>query len=387
MKKTLKNIIICICIIYFILSLSSLLITKELIHEQWMTIVDVLKDNETEPVKSLYIELNKIIDTNLIIVGISALIGTIIGLVISKRESSVTRYIVYFIVGFVLYSFLWIGINYLINLSVGNGKYVEFIELYKEVLKPVIISYIMLYIVSIVVIIKYNKNRVKELNETLNNKIEKDEKAKRKINIKIIIKIVVGIIVLSICIFVAIVTRKMVILTKYNEKMSEINNSNNCYIKEEWGSGDSSETYYKDGITVYKTEDDISYRNINTKEWIQYDLINKTVLDTSKYATEEVWKSVEFQDKFITGNINYVGKLNLLISSFKVKIYTEELDGRECYVFETKDGYNKKYIDKETFLKEKNITYNSAHKENTVQYLTYEIGTVTDEDVAKPVFE
>ena len=157
MKKTLKNIIICICIIYFILSLSSLLITKELIHEQWMTIVDVLKDNETEPVKSLYIELNKIIDTNLIIVGISALIGTIIGLVISKRESSVTRYIVYFIVGFVLYSFLWIGINYLINLSVGNGKYVEFIELYKEVLKPVIISYIMLYIVSIVVIIKYNK--------------------------------------------------------------------------------------------------------------------------------------------------------------------------------------------------------------------------------------
>ena len=153
MKKTLKNIIICICIIYFILSLSSLLITKELIHEQWMTIVDVLKDNETEPVKSLYIELNKIIDTNLIIVGISALIGTIIGLVISKRESSVTRYIVYFIVGFVLYSFLWIGINYLINLSVGNGKYVEFIELYKEVLKPVIISYIMLYIVSIVVII------------------------------------------------------------------------------------------------------------------------------------------------------------------------------------------------------------------------------------------
>ena len=154
MKKTLKNIIICICIIYFILSLSSLLITKELIHEAWLSIMDLQNEDEVTTIKEGYDKMESLININLTILGTSTLIGTMLGLLISIKESSIKRYIVYFIVGFVVYSLIWTGVNYLVNLGAENGKYVKFIGLYQEILKPVIISYIMLYVAVVSGIIK-----------------------------------------------------------------------------------------------------------------------------------------------------------------------------------------------------------------------------------------
>ena len=77
----------------------------------------------------------------------------------------------------------------------------------------------------------------------------------------------------------------------------------------------------------------------------------------------------------------------ILLRSFEMKIYTEEVDGRECYVFDYKRSDRKLYIDKETFLEVKSVSYDSLRKEESALNYTYEIGTVTDEDVEKPVFE
>ena len=74
MKKTLKNIIICICIIYFILSLSSLLITKELIHEAWLSIMDLQNEDEVTTIKEGYDKMESLININLTILGTSTLI-------------------------------------------------------------------------------------------------------------------------------------------------------------------------------------------------------------------------------------------------------------------------------------------------------------------------
>ena len=390
MKKTLKNIIICICIIYFILSLSSLLITKELIHEAWLSIMDLQNEDEVTTIREGYDKMESLININLTILGTSTLIGTMLGLLISIKESSIKRYIVYFIVGFVVYSLIWTGVNYLVNLGAENGKYVKFIGLYQEILKPVIISYIMLYVAVVSGIIIYNKNKVKELNETLNNKdnkIEKEGKLQNRIKLKTVIKIVIVMVVLGICIFVAIITRKTTILIKYCEKIAEINNSNNYYMKDEWGTGGATERYYKDGIIVIKEENEIKYGNGKTKEWLTYNLADKTVTDGSEYLTDEVWNSIITIRNDITGNNRYVGKLMILLRSFEMKIYTEEVDGRECYVFDYKRSNRKLYIDKETFLELKSVSYDSLRKEESVLNYTYEIGTVTDEDVAKPVFD
>ena len=71
-----------------------------------------------------------------------------------------------------------------------------------------------------------------------------------------------------------------------------------------------------------------------------------------------------------------------------MNIDTEEIDGRKCYIIQQDKQVNiKSYIDKETFYKVRQVQYDSNGMEQNVVDYTYEIGTVTDEDVAKPVFD
>ena len=391
MKKTLKNIIICICIIYFILSLSSLVLEKGIISENWLRLCDFQSEQETTELKYYYNALQELIETNLIIAGISVLIGAMLGSIISVKESSITKYAVYFVVGFFVYTLLWTGLNYLVNSSYGNIEYMNFIEIYKGILKtPVIISYIILYSTILSGIIIYNKNKVKELNETLKNKENNTKSSKIKIDRKTIKYSIIGIVVLVTVIFVIIIARRTIILIKYSEKISEINNSNNYYIKEEWKNLSTNEKFYKDGIYADKRGDSMAYINLNTKEWLSFDLKDKTMNDQSFNLNDEV-NIVNYIIPVInpiTYSTKSVLRWHCLLEAFKVNIDTEEIDGRKCYVIQQNKQVNiKSYIDKETFYKVRQVQYDSNGMEQNVVYYTYEIGTVTDEDVAKPVFE
>lgn len=391
MKKTLKNIIICICIIYFILSLSSLFLEKGIISENWLSLCDFQNEQETTELKYYYNALQELIDINLIMAGISILIGAMLGSIISVKESSITKYAVYFIVGFFVYSILWTGINYLVNSSYGNIEYMNFIEIYKGILKiPVIISYIILYSTILSGIIIYNKNKVKELNETLKNKENNTKSSKIKIDRKTIKYSIIGIVVLVTVIFVIIIARRTIILIKYSEKISEINNSNNYYIKEEWKNLSTNEKFYKDGIYVNKRAYSMSYINLKTKEWLSFDLNNKTMNDQSFNLNDEpnIVNYIIPVMNPITYSTKSVLRWHCLLEAFKVNIDTEEINGRKCYVIK-KDEYDnyKLYVDKETFYEVRYVQYDSSGMEQSVIDYTYEIGTVTDEDVAKPVFE
>lgn len=415
MKKILKNILISITIIYFIFSILYNGVFKVLHTER----VDMLTKTQSE-IYNIKEEMTygrmllnsasamlSIVNVNLVGILCSLIIGTIVGLIVSVKENSKIKYILYFIFGIIIYNAIWTFIISSIYDSYGLlNVYTNYniIETWEYAFEKTFISYILIYIIVIVANVINNKIQVKNLNENLNknngkNKEDKEDKKRFKISDKIknIIKIgIISIIIISILVVSIVIAQRTIILINYSKAINELNKYQNYYIKEEQNftyEPDSKnnknyiiEKYYKDNILVKKQNNSISYQNEDTKESLHIDQINKKVYQYKCNVREQLLNQFYGDD--------YVRFWKNIILAFNVDIKTQKYDGKEYYKI-TKDNQTV-YLDKESYLpviyiqKSDYGKYDYENKKMKTEYqkleekYTYNFNIVTDEDIQKP---
>lgn len=391
MKKSLKSIIICICVFYFILSVGYTIIGKgyysevlESYNEDTMLNKYYLENTEQkiESLKSLARGNIYCIDINIFILIISACVGTLVGLMISAKENTVAKYILFFIFGNILYSLVWTGIAWLVesNMKIYN---IDFITLYKDTARVVLMSYILLYIAIIAGIIMNNKKQVEELNETLKNKRAIKES---KLNNLPVRKVLITATTLVVLVFIGVIARRSIILINYSKKVESLSENKNYYVKQEYSIGKQKEIYIKNGIIVEKYSDidnsiSMTYINADTQEYIiyNYNTMSMKQLDYNKYVNRtSIYYN--FTNRFYVGTKTRIW--GNIVLAFRVNIKTEKYNGNKCYVIKSNNDTDL-YLDQETYL---NVKEEDTVNSSSVEY-TYEFGNVTDEDVAKPLGE
>lgn len=347
------------------------------------------KDKISDQEERLY-ALIEILEDNIKISVISIGIGILIGLGLSIKENTIARYILLFVFGEGAYCSIWTLITLMIYKTNGD-TFETFLSLFMPTVKSAWTSFVLIYGVIICGIVLSNRQKVKELNETLKGKKEVQTN-KKKLPI---VKILIAIISMTILMFTLVIARRSIILIKFNQKIKELNECNNYYVKGETIKvGETTpyftqERYYKDGIMIYKSDNGnyITYINKNTKELFSY-----SVKENKIYKNE-----VDF-DFLIEGNPFYnftsgyfvyekdVKIWSNIVLAFNVTIKKDSYNGKKCYVID----YNgsKKYVEEKTFLliSEGDVT-TTTQIHNEIDQMTnyiYEFGTTTDEDVVRP---
>lgn len=392
MKKILKNIVLCICIIYFILSLTYSVIYKGFYEESiagYESDTSILsrtdKNNTTADILMEHcVGSLEILDEIIAISIISIVAGGIIGMLKSIEENSIIRYIVIFVFGFLMYYIICKTILILNNKTAYGIGFWYYLNVDARTLLWISISYILFYLAGILSIFVINKIKVNSLNKTLVNSTTKVNENLYK-NVK---RIIIGILIVFCVAFISNITRKSIILIKYSKKINELSNCNNYYekktIKTENQNGgydtSSQELYCKDGVRVYKMGNAQMnfYDNEDIKEYFLYSIENKEFM---KLKDDSV-KGFYLNDSYFTdSNVRIWGNIVL---SLNAKIYSEKLDNKDYYVIQ--NGNVKNYIDKKTYLIKKSIVLDVENKDNEVIISDYdfEFGNITDENVKRP---
>lgn len=183
MKKILKNIILSTLIIFSILSIvtiiysytNSKIIAQNLItnsesskmHQETvtlqenMTIANLMKLNYYNGKLGAINEI-----TNSMIISI--IMGILLGTIISLKENSKAKYLLYFIFGNVIYNTIFTIITKAIYAY--EGIEIKFLENYCYNFGKTIWSYILIYFIIALIIIIINKIRVRKLNKELKQK-------------------------------------------------------------------------------------------------------------------------------------------------------------------------------------------------------------------------
>lgn len=393
MKKTLKNIIICICVLYFILSVGYVAVYKGFYSESIKgTNENSLYSGSLQTFTAIEFYQGQyegrlyILEDFSKIIIISIIIGTLVGLIISSKENSVVKYITTFIFGYLLYCVLWTIITILINKSVSDFISNNFMNIYRDIFPNMLGSYIMFYTAIILGIILKNKIKVNSLNDTLKNPNKKDKSEKI---IKFIKRFIILLIILLVTVFIINTGRKTIILINYSKKVNEISKCNNYYMKEEIKDNymeDVSEIYHKDNVVVYKNKERnlMIYNNENTNEYLNYYLSENKIITLDSDINIKMY---DIRNHFFTDTS--VRKWGNLIVSLYTNIKSEKYNGKDYYVIENNN--NKLYVNKETYLIDREVittktkTLEKGWETNEIiNNYTYEFGNVTDEDVEKP---
>ncbi|MFQ9264743.1 MAG: hypothetical protein ACLR44_06595 [Clostridia bacterium] len=393
MKKIFKNIIICICIVYFILSLIYSIIYKGFYEESvagYESSTSILSGEEKNSTTAEILEAQsvgrlQILDEIIAISVISIVIGIMIGLLKSIEENSVIKYIVIFVFGFLAYYMIFKTILILTNKNAYGVDFWSYLNIDVMTFVCILVSYVLIYLAGILGIFAVNKIKVNYLNKTLLNSERKEKK-----DIYIIIKrVIIGILVILVVSFIGNITRKSIILINYSKKINELSNCSNYYEKKVIKSKNSDESYdistqelyCKNGVSMYVMSDARMdfYCNDNTKEYILYDSEKK---EFKKLKNGNSIKGFYLNNSYFTdSNVKIWGNIVL---SFSMKIYSEDVDNKHYYVFQ--NGNIKKYINKDTYLIEKEIVLNvdNVNDEIIISEYNFEFGNVTDDKVQKP---
>ena len=392
MKKTLKNIVVCICIIYFILSLTYSIIYKGFYEESmagYESDTSILsKTDKINTTADILMEhcvgSLEILDEIIAISVISIVAGVIMGMLKSIEENSVIRYIVIFVFGFLMYYIICKTILVLNNKTAYGIGFWYYLNVDVKTFVWISISYILFYLAGILSIFVINKIKVNSLNKTLVNSTTKINENFYK-NVK---RIIIGILIIFCVVFVSNITRKSIILINYSKKINELSNCNNYYekktikTKNQNGCYDTlnQELYCKDGVRIYKighAQMDF-YDNEWTKEYFLYSVENKEFMKLKDNSV----KGFYLNDSYFTdSNVRIWGNIVL---SLNVKIYSEKLEDKDCYVIQ--NGNVKNYIDKNTYLIKRSVVLDVENKDSEVVISDYdfEFGNITDENVKRP---
>ncbi len=399
MKKTLKNIVACIAIIYLILSIVYTIFSMGLTQEN----IEISKQERETFFNEQKISINQlnqnyrygmqhVCSYHIWFMILSSVIGTSIGCLISLKENSKVKYVLFFILGNVMYTFIWIFIESMLFKAYGAMTQIYFFS-YIEAVKRYFLSYVFVYALLVTATIIVNKYKVKVLNETL--KMQKTQNRKlSKFHItqkqkKNLMKATVVLVILAVIIVGGIITKKSLVLIHYAKKVNEIENCDNFIrvsteFNEENGTTIPYRTttlYHKGSKNVIKEEEqNITYEDIQNKEAIFINTKNKIA---NKMNEQYSFNSMEHVNNvfFTSTAVRIWG--NILLS-FEVSMRTQKVDGIECYVLE-RDSVEV-FINKETYEPIQEIwllaTQNNDSKH--IKKYTYYYGVVTPEEVELP---
>lgn len=409
MKKASKKILIYVAILYFIFSLCYSMYLKGAYTEQLhavessnesMIIIENIGKNKDERLAEYYSKI-EIIDMNLISMSIAVIIGGIIGLIMSVKENSKIKYILYFIFGNIIFNITWTVIQIVIHNSINTFANLSFIRTYINTTLKTLIPYIIMYLLILYANMLNNKQKVKNLNATLNN-----EKVKRefKVNKKAII-IIATILVIIIVILIGMLARRTIILVKYSKAINELVSTENYYIKtiQQFKSLEEgkivnteeymSEFYYKNEITIEKQYRDTEYKSTIYKDKKDMIIINKDYTILQEREDDFERKGIY---NYYYGD-TYPRFWQNIELACTVNIKKVEYNGRACYKIERKDN-DIVYIDSKTYepVGVTNITNYTRTgiredeiKCKTIVEETYTIkkDIVKDEDIVRPNLE
>ena len=406
MKKALKKILIYVTILYFIFSLCYSVYLKGVYTEQLhavessnesMVLIENIGMDKYDWIREYEAKI-EIIDMNLISMSIAVIIGGIIGLIMSVKENSKIKYILYFIFGNIIFNITWTVIQIFIHNSINTFANLSFIRTYINTTLKTLIPYIIVYALILYANMLNNKQKVKNLNASLNN-----EKVKRefKVNKKAII-IIATIAVIIIVILIGMLARRTIILVKYSKAVNELVSTENYYIKiiQQFKSLEKgkivnteeymSEYYYKNGITIEKQYRDTEYKSTIYKDKKDMIIINKDYAILQEREDDFERKGIY---NYYYGD-TYPRVWQNIALACTVNIKKVEYNGRTCYKIERKDN-DIVYIDIKTYepVGVTNITTytrtglrEDETKCKTIVEETYTIkkDVVKDEDIKKP---
>ena len=344
----------------------------------------------------------KIINMNLISMIIALIIGGTIALIMSVKENSKIKYILYFIFGNIIFNISWTVIQIIIHNSINTFVNLSFIRTYINTTVKTFIPYIIMYLLILYANMLNNKQKVKNLNASLNN-----EKVKRefKVNKKAII-IIATIAVIIVVILIGVLARRTIILIKYSKAINKLVSTENYYIKtiQQFKSLEEgkivnteeymSEFYYKNGITIEK-----QYKNTEYKSTIYKDKKDMIIINKDYTILQE--REDDFERRGIYNYYygdTYPRFWQNIALACTVNIKKVEYNGRRCYKIERKDN-DIVYIHSKTYepVGVTNITTYTRTtgiredeiKCKTIVEETYTIkkDVVKDEDIARPSLE
>lgn len=176
MKKRLKIIIFSIVIIYFIFSIGNL-IFNYLTYKNILNSIDLSNSNiekiETESPLS-FSELLKlsrlsgtadIIYQQMFLIFISIILGISIGIVYTLKEFSKIRYLLYFILGYIIYTLALFIIAYFSTKDLELNT----LSIYSYIANHFLLIYILFFIILLIINFIIGKVQIKKLNNKLNN--------------------------------------------------------------------------------------------------------------------------------------------------------------------------------------------------------------------------
>ena len=205
--------------------------------------------------------------------------------------------------------------------------------------------------------------------------------------IKKIFKFILVIFIIALTLIIIKTAQKVSIIDKFMKKAQEYQNVTNFYAKIQDDFG-TREIWRKDekGITKDILNEGTSITYVNGEEL--WNMMNTK--DGDGNETKTAYKSqitqedesaflpvIENSDCFEIED-NLWEKIKL---SFMVKISIEDVDGKECYKIQTKDG-TQIYIKRLDFMKIKEV-----NSDITTQLMDYKLNSVEDSDVAMPNLE
>ena len=191
------------------------------------------------------------------------------------------------------------------------------------------------------------------------------------------------IVLIALVVFSINLTRKVIIIDKYNDAVAEREKLTNYYAKTVNNGGNTREIFKKDNTKLLKT--------ISPSGEIRIMYLDDEVFLILNESTRTVYKTENSEGQLVpgfSGSDSYFtlheGRRDSIWEKIKLaletKITTDEVNSKECYRLYIKDDLQA-YINKEDFVAIRTINGDTYQPQDVVEY---SFNTVTDEEVAKP---
>ena len=399
MKKVAKNIFFSVASIFLVCSMVFTLFQMGITNEN----LKAMEQIDTQPVMTItnnshihiqnyHYGASSILSEYLFLFVISLILGGLIGLILSLKENSKVKYVLFFIIGDMIYTGIWMGIQQ-IAYKAYNVKEIYTLSSYAEAFQRYFLSYVFIFAIMVVAVILYNKYKVKQLNETLMQNREANLKEKKPIftpkRKTIMLRTGIFVLLIAMIIGVSIIGKRAIVLIEYDKVANQQYDNYHVIVdfKFERDNGEiqinRQDIYYKDGILKQVGDDgNIYYVDFEANEYIAIQTETKlaSIQEIGDYFSEQMIDNFFYS----TNAVRIWSNIEL---AFQVSVSTETVNGIECDVIQ-RDNV-KIYLNKENHIPIQQVVYSKfiIDGEERVSISTdsyqYEIETVTDEEVKK----
>lgn len=214
---------------------------------------------------------------------------------------------------------------------------------------------------------------------------------------KKILKILLLLLAIIVVAFTITTARKVIILTSLKNKVAEYKQRSDLHMKTETEEA-TIETFIKEDI--YKTVLHHKEENMTVTQITDYkEKEGRTYWASENEKNLQIRKEKEYEFLKVTPIYTFADSTSFfetIVNAINSRIYTETIDGKECYVIEgmkntnfisTGDTVNiKGYVDKDTGLRMRMVETVKEDGKKRDKISTYEYGfdKITEEDLQEP---